>query len=389
MSNNGSNYLSTTSALYLNVNSVTSMSLTVTALTSIAGATSNYVLTLVLTIPHNTTFIVQVDVPTDTTFISTNASCTNCIASSLSPTNATTFTFTASNPSGANATSIVFTLSSFTNPRSAGSSLPWGVSTKTVSPTNLISYSTASATILNPNGLTAVLSKSDSYYRNNSNPLKITFTFTNKLIAGDYILLSFTSDSYTGSSVTCSSIYGSCAVFGTPSNVTVVKIFPNTTSIIGSSLFLILEGLTSNPDTAYGLSSSISVTTLTNSSATIDSGSMTYNISCGVYSNNLCKQCYNNGTCINCYSGYYLQGTVCVSSCGAPTLYFSYANSTTGICTTCINNCKTCDTATACRSCISGYYYYTSDSTCRITCSTTSGYYAFNGSCLPCIPNCL
>lgn len=126
------------------------------------------------------------------------------------------------------------------NPRSTGLSLPWGIATKTVSPTNLISYSYANATITNPNTLIATLDKSDSYYRSNTSPVRLTITFFNSLISTDYILFSFISDSYTASSVTCSPIYGQCSILATPSNVTVVKMLPNITSIIGNSLFLIL-----------------------------------------------------------------------------------------------------------------------------------------------------
>ncbi|EFX59934.1 hypothetical protein DAPPUDRAFT_346307 [Daphnia pulex] len=210
------------------------MSVTVAPLSSIAGQPSSYTFTLLLTIPHSTTFIVQIDVPSDTKFIASGATCTNCTASSMSPVNSSTFSFTASNPN--NYQSFSFTISSFTNPRSVSTSLPWGIATKTVSPTNLISYSYANASIKNPNTLTANLSKSDSYYRSNTNPVKMTLTFFNQLIATDYIQLTFTSESYTGSNVTCSPIYGICSMFGTPSNVTVVKIIPNTTSIINGTL---------------------------------------------------------------------------------------------------------------------------------------------------------
>lgn len=238
--------------------------------------------------------------------------------------------------------------------------------------------------------MTAVLSRSDSYYRNNTSPVKITFTFFNTLIAGDSILLSFNSDSYTGSNVTCSSIYGSCSISGTPTNVTVVRIVPNITSIISNNLFLILEGLTSAPGTPYGFSTTIAVTTLTSLGNPIDSGIMIYNISCGgVNSTNLCKQCHQNGTCINCYPGFYLNGIMCVSSCGATTLFMSFNNSATGTCTNCTNNCRTCDSETICRSCIPNYYYYTTDYTCRIICPTTTGFYIFNSSCMPCITNCM
>lgn len=340
ISKNATPYLSTRNSLYLNVNAVNSMSITVIPTQPITGKTTSYQFSIFLTIPHSSAFIVQVDVPSDTKFITAGSNCTSCNASSMSPTNSTTFSFIANNSAGSQ--TYAFTISSFINPRSVGPSLPWGIATKTVSPTNLISYSYANATISEPNTLVATLDQTDSYFRSNSNPVKMTLTFSNTLITGDYILFSFTSDSYTASTVTCSSIYGTCLIQGTPTNVTNVKMTPNTTSIISNSLFLILEGLTSASGTSYSYITNISVSTLTFDDRPIDSGKMTYSISCGAFSSNLCKQCYSNGSCINCYTGFYLLGSVCLSSCGPLSSYMSYNSSTTGSCVPCINSCQTC-----------------------------------------------
>lgn len=114
----------------------------------------------------------------------------------------------------------------------------------------------------------------------------MTLGFFNRLTDGDYIMVTFTSFSYTASNVFCSPIYGSCGIFGTPTNVMVVKITPNITSIINNTLFLILEGLTSNPTTLYGVTSTISVSTFNSSGLPMDSGSITYNISCGAVPSN-------------------------------------------------------------------------------------------------------
>lgn len=389
VSNNNTNYLSNTGSLYLNVNAVSSMSVTITPLSGIAGKTTIYQFSITMSIPHNSAFIVQVDVPADTKFITTNSVCTSCNASSMSPTNSSIFSFIANNTQGTNAQTYSFNISSFINPRSTGQSLPWGIATKTVSPTNLISYSYANATITDPNTLIATLDKSDSYYRSNPSPVKLTLTFFSSLISTDYILFSFIYDSYTASTVTCSSIYGQCSIQGTPTNVTVVKVLPNTTSIIGNSLFLILEGLTSAPGTSYLYSTNISVSTLTYDDRLIDSGKMLYNISCGAVSSNLCKQCYNNGSCISCYSGFYLLGSVCKSECGPLSSYMSYGSNSTGTCVTCINNCQMCYSETICKTCIPGYYLFTSDSSCRLSCPTNNGYYLASGNCTACITNCL
>lgn len=282
VSYNSTNYLSSQNSLFLNVNAVSSMGLSLTPVTSIAGSLSSYILILYLTIPHSNSFIVQIDVPLDTTFNSTNSSCTSC-SSSIVTKNSTSIEFTAINSGGTSATSITFTLSSFVNPRSTGSSLSWGISTKTVTGSNLISYQTITAAISSPNTLTAVLSKSDSYYRNNTSPVKMTFKFTNSLASGDSIQFSTTTDVYSAvssTSVTCSSIYGVCTLVSS-SNVTVIKITPDVSSIINNTYFVILEGLISGSSSNYLFTYNIYVTTMTSNSSSMDSGTMTYNVSCG------------------------------------------------------------------------------------------------------------
>lgn len=77
------------------------------------------------------------------------------------------------------------------------------------------------------------------YTKYNSRPVKINFKFTNLLKAGDYIILSMTPDIYSATTVTCSSIYGICSLIGS-TNVTVVKIIANTTSISNGSLLVIV-----------------------------------------------------------------------------------------------------------------------------------------------------
>lgn len=168
VSNNSTNYLSSRNSLFLNVDAVNSMSVSITPSLAIAGHTTSYSFLLTLSIPHSTTFIVQIDVPSDSKFLSSGATCTNCTNSALSTINESSFSFTADNPTGAAAQTILFRISSFTNRRSVEPSVGWGIATKTVSPTNLISYTVANVSISTPNSLTAVLSKSNSYYRSNS-----------------------------------------------------------------------------------------------------------------------------------------------------------------------------------------------------------------------------
>lgn len=159
ISKNSTNYISTLSTLFLNVNSVSTMTVTIVPQNSFAGALSTYLFTLFLTIPHNTTFIVQVDVPSDTKFNSANSSCTNCLTN-LTSSGTSSFYFTANNPNGFTSQSISFTLGSFTNIGYVGTGLAWTVSTKTTSPVNLISSSTAYVSVAYTNTLTGELSKS-------------------------------------------------------------------------------------------------------------------------------------------------------------------------------------------------------------------------------------
>ena len=112
----------------------------------------------------------------------------------------------------------------------------------------------------------------------------MTFTFTNKLSTGDCIILSMTSVVYSPvntSSVTCSSIYGTCALVGNATDVTVIKITPDVSSIINNTLFVIIEGLISGASSSYGFTYNINIKTQTSLGYPMDAGIMVYNVSCG------------------------------------------------------------------------------------------------------------
>ena len=87
----------------------------------------------------------------------------------------------------------------------------------------------------------------DSYYKNNSNMVKISFIFTNTLIAGDYIQMLISTITYNESTtINCSPIYADC----TKSNAStagqlIINIIPNLTANSGNSLTINLEGLIS------------------------------------------------------------------------------------------------------------------------------------------------
>jgi hypothetical protein len=180
-------------------------------------------------------------VPTDTKYITANTRCVSgCNTTAVGSVTATSFSVVVKNVGGVNSTSTSFTVSSFQNPRSVDNSLDWTVTTKAVSSNSLISTTFKSAEIKTPNALIASLSKEDMYIKYNTKPVKITFKFTNLLQVGEYIILSMTSDIYSASSVSCSSIYGVCSLIGS-SNVTVIKIIvTNATKISNGSLLVIL-----------------------------------------------------------------------------------------------------------------------------------------------------
>lgn len=143
------------------------------------GAVSNYILNLTLTIPHDSNFIIEVEVPTDLSFISAGSRCSNCLNSAIHFDVTKKIKFTANN-SLPNTTSnlISYTIQSFNNPRNLGNSLPFIITTMTTD-NRLISKQSAPILISNPNILTAFLLKTEEYYRNNISPVKFSVTFTN------------------------------------------------------------------------------------------------------------------------------------------------------------------------------------------------------------------
>jgi proprotein convertase subtilisin/kexin type 5 len=152
-----------------------------------------------------------------------------------------------------------------------------------------------------------------------------------------------------------------------------VTIIPNLTSIVNKTLSLVLEGVVSGSN----MIDYVPVSTYTSANAIIDTGTMLYELSCRDNTTatilNNCKTCFTNHSCIDCYLtlGFYLNGSICVSSCGLATYY---PNNVTGTCTLCTNNCYTCSSATYCITCNTNYYLL-SDNTCVAVCPA-SGYIA-------------
>jgi proprotein convertase subtilisin/kexin type 5 len=97
-----------------------------------------------------------------------------------------------------------------------------------------------------------------------------------------------------------------------------------------------------------------------------------------------CVTCTSASACKSCVAGFYLTGTSCVvaSSCPAGT----YAESLNNTCNTCTSPCQTCDTfGTNCTSCINGYLYYSN--LCVSTCPSTM--YPTSTLCVNCVSPCI
>jgi hypothetical protein len=116
------------------------MPATITPYYSLTGANSSYLVTLTLTIPHPSTFTVQIDVGSDTKFINGGASCTT-ICTNLTPVGLNGFSVTVNNPypNSISPVNIDLNISTFINSRNIGAGLSWNITTTTIS-TNQISY---------------------------------------------------------------------------------------------------------------------------------------------------------------------------------------------------------------------------------------------------------
>ncbi len=346
----------------LNVNSVVNIPVTITPSNPKTGIVSAYTILLTLNVPHPNNFYVQIDLPSDVSFSSSGANCTGNCSLSLSG-NATSLVVNASNTLPSN-TGQQITLNlgaTFTNPRSIGNAAKWLITTKSISPSNTITISAQAPYISTANLLTATMRAGDPYYINNTEPVRVMFSFTNSLISGDYILMTINSGVYTEkTAVNCSTIYATCSkVSGSSPGTLGIKIEPNLTYIINNTINIVIEGLISG----NSIAENVTVSSYNSSMFMIDSGLMLYQLSCkdstALSILNNCKTCQPNGDCISCYttSGFYLNATACVTSCGKANSYLSYDNSASGTCTPCSNNCFTCISATTCIVCLNGYYF--------------------------------
>lgn len=123
-------YISSESSLFLNVDTLSFMTVALSPDNSIAGATSNYTIRLGMNIPHPSTFTVRVIVPSDTIFDSIGSFCSLNCNSNISQHNISSFSFTAINPTP-NLTNFAldFKISKFTVPTKTGAGLAWIIAT--------------------------------------------------------------------------------------------------------------------------------------------------------------------------------------------------------------------------------------------------------------------
>lgn len=198
--------------MQIKVGVVSSMLGSITALNSVTGASSGYSITLSISVPHPALFYIQVDLPTDVSYSNTGSTCSGDCNGTVQSVGFTSFkinvTYGHPNQTGYDIT--VSLSSTFTNPRSVGWGLPWNITTTTLSSASAITFQQLSPEIKNPNHLTASF-LADSYFINNTAPVRISFGFWNSLIAGDYIVMQIPTDIYSElTNVSCSSLFGSC-----------------------------------------------------------------------------------------------------------------------------------------------------------------------------------
>lgn len=154
---NNNTYLQSLSNMLVQVTVPGVMPVAIAPYYSLTGASSPYLITLTLSIPHPGVFTVEVSVGNDAKFISGGASCTS-VCSGISPVGLNGFSVTVNNPY-ANSTSPVnidLNISTFTNSRNIGPGLLWNITTKTIS-TDEISFQSSFPTISTPNLLSGAL----------------------------------------------------------------------------------------------------------------------------------------------------------------------------------------------------------------------------------------
>lgn len=126
----GTTYMQSLTSMQIQVTTPSTMLATITPSSSLTGATTPYLITIALSIPHNASFLLQIDFATDVQFVNNVTSCAGVCASLNAVSN--TLKVTINNPSPNTITSTLsLTITSFVNPRTTGAGSVWTFSTFT------------------------------------------------------------------------------------------------------------------------------------------------------------------------------------------------------------------------------------------------------------------
>lgn len=168
------------------------------------GATTVYRFTMTTYIPHPSSFFLLISLPTDTSYIYNNSgqisTCIGNCNSTVRTPNSTLLNITVINPNSS-LNSFSFTIGNFVNPRSLGRGMLWNFSTYNVTGPQIGSGSAAIEITL-ASTMNASLARNRRYFKSNTDMIELYVSLANRLIAGDFILFQFGSDSYTANTNT-------------------------------------------------------------------------------------------------------------------------------------------------------------------------------------------
>lgn len=228
----------------------------ITPSSSYTGAQTSLSFQLTSFMPHSTPyFYLIISKPTETTITPTSLSCSGNCLSAVSYLNSSSINVTMVNSytTTSNYYTYSITVTGFTNPRHIGTS-GWFTFDTYSNTGSKVASGTATMQVALPSPITAVLSKERRYYRGNTDSVVLYLTLTNVLTSTDYILLTFSTDTYTNtsSSVSCPLTEATCSISSqSTSNVLIVKAVPNQNQLSSKSVTLTLSGLTSSSSTLY------------------------------------------------------------------------------------------------------------------------------------------
>lgn len=144
-------YIQCLNQLTLDVNIPSTMPVTIIANDPVTAQPSAYSITVTYTVPHPATFDLQIDIPSDTSYITTVGSCTpSCLVKTFNADGSQVIiTISNPNPNSATIFSATYVLSSFNNRRFVGSGSSFKFTT--ISSSKIITQQSALLTINAPN----------------------------------------------------------------------------------------------------------------------------------------------------------------------------------------------------------------------------------------------